>query len=945
MINTPFLRLVRRCACVAILPAFSLPLSAAVISWNGAAADGAYATAGNWVGGAAPANNDWQDTASFATGTTGTTITVPSGRQMRGLYFGSSGWTLSGGPIQNVLQIDSMAAGTTTVACHTSMKSSAHAAWTVVPDGTLVLSGGFYQRNSSITLSGGGTIRFTAAPSGFGGTVGSWGFHIHHGRLSVAATSPYQAASAGAVFIHGPQAVLELQTTIAGAQSLIATGRVVDALGDGLDIIDAGNGLIEITATPVANDPTPPVPGNWELTFEDTFQGTTLDGTKWRLGQHYSGMAGSAGVAPENVEVGGGLLRLRAEQRSVTYGGATRSYATGEISSFALFRQQHGYFEARMRYPAVTGLWPAFWLMPDRADYGWRDGYYRAFLKFDLSGLPPGPITSAELRMKVTAVESGGDNNVVLMRVEDDSWSEQTVTWNNQPIADPVWISQRWNGATVGQDMVFDVRDFVTAQHAGNGVASFLLADTYMKTKSVTFGSREAANAADRPRLIINGVTYYPVADATVRWGTLANTNYGTTTQLTVRDSWGNAADTFGGGMEIDIMEALGIWGANRIQHAVHWDGYGSSHKSREWTNITMPSTEDGFHTYGMYWEPGLLEFYVDGVKTAEMEDSRVMSVPAFLILSLQTGGWGNNNPGPQVHDQTMEVDWVRVWSGEKTPPSIVTVDNADAAFVSATGSWSVSNATAGFFGADYRHDENSGKGAKKFTFRPALTAHGDYLVYARWPAASNRASQVPMDVRGADGSLRTFSVDQRSLGGQWNLLGAHTLSASNAEVAVRTDGTSDGFVMADAVRLAPGNPAAAIQVDDADAGTTVATGAWTVSSALPGYIGTGYRHDGNTGKGTKSFGFRPAIPSSGDYLVYARWSADPNRASQVPVDIVTPSGVQTITVDQRERGNTWNLLGAWRLAPDTAEIRFRNDSTNGFVVVDAVKVVPAAVP
>ncbi|MDQ2732117.1 MAG: glycoside hydrolase family 16 protein, partial [Armatimonadota bacterium] len=37
--------------------------------------------------------------------------------------------------------------------------------------------------------------------------------------------------------------------------------------------------------------------------------------------------------------------------------------------------QRYGYFEARMKLPAVPGLWPAFWMMPDRgpaADPQWK---------------------------------------------------------------------------------------------------------------------------------------------------------------------------------------------------------------------------------------------------------------------------------------------------------------------------------------------------------------------------------------------------------------------------------------------------------------------------------------------------------------------------------------------------------------------------------------------
>jgi len=73
------------------------------------------------------------------------------------------------------------------------------------------------------------------------------------------------------------------------------------------------------------------------------------------------------------------------------------------------------------------------------------------------------------------------------------------------------------------------------------------------------------------------------------------------------------------------------------------------------------------YHTYGAYWEPGLIEFYVDGVKTGAYNDPRAMSVPAYAILSLQLGGWDGNTPTAAVNGKTLDIDYVRIWSGTKS--------------------------------------------------------------------------------------------------------------------------------------------------------------------------------------------------------------------------------------------------------------------------------------
>ena len=776
-------------------------LSAANIIWNDSAGDGSFATAANWTGGVVPASNDYQDTAIFGSPATPRTVNVPAARSILGLRFDTAGWGLSGSSFNDVRNLYSAGSGTNAVAQLLNQKYAG--SWTVASGNTLALNGGLYQRNYNITLLGGGTLRCAAAITGYGGTVGSWGVHVQDATLRVSAAGPYSSSSAGAVFLDTAGARLQLLTTVASAQALVGT-RIVDGTGEGLQVTDIGGGFVEVAPIPdTSSNPVPPMPGNWTVTFQDEFDGSNLNGARWRLGQHWSGIGGSGGVAPENVSVSGGTLRIKSEQRAVSYGGTNYSYATGEVSSFMQFRQQYGYFEARIKYPTVTGLWPAFWLMPDRGDYGWKDGFYRSLVKFDLTGVNPGTITSAELQMKVTTVEAGASNNLVFMKLADDSWNESAVTWNTMPAPDPVWITQRWNQAVAGQDMTVDVKDFVTQQMAGDKKISFVVADTFLKTKNVKFASREAATQADRPRLVINGVTYYATEDAYVRWGTLANTNYGTATELAVEDSWGDTATTFNGGMEVDILESLGIWGADETQHAVHWDGYSTSHQSAGWPNVLSPPTSDGFHTYGVYWQPGVLEFYVDGVRTAEWNNTRVMSVPAYLILSLQLGGWDNNNPGAQVNNQTMEVDWVRAWSGTRSGLTAAVVDNSNTANLVVTGSWTNSTSTTGYYATNYTHDNNAAKGTKVFSFKPPITVSGTYQVYARWTSGTNRASNVPVDVVKADGSVATLNINQQAGGSQWSLLGTYALAPGNAEVRLRTDATN-GFVIADAIRVVP---------------------------------------------------------------------------------------------------------------------------------------------
>lgn len=129
--------------------------------------------------------------------------------------------------------------------------------------------------------------------------------------------------------------------------------------------------------------------------------------------------------------------------------------------------------------------------------------------------------------------------------------------------------------------------------------------------------------------------------------------------------------------------------------------------------------------------------------------------------------------------------------------------DNTDANGVTITGSWTASTFNSGYYGTNYLHDGNIGQGTKSVSFTPTIPQLGDYDVYVRWAAGTNRATNAPIDINHAGGTS-TFSVNMRTSGGTWVLLGTVTFDAgTTGNVTVRTDG-ADGYVIADAVKFVP---------------------------------------------------------------------------------------------------------------------------------------------
>ncbi|WP_236620979.1 DUF1553 domain-containing protein [Rhodopirellula sallentina] len=128
------------------------------------------------------------------------------------------------------------------------------------------------------------------------------------------------------------------------------------------------------------------------------------------------------------------------------------------------------------------------------------------------------------------------------------------------------------------------------------------------------------------------------------------------------------------------------------------------------------------------------------------------------------------------------------------------------------------------------------------------------------------------------------------------------------------------------------------IVVDDSQA---TKTGTWKESTYTKGYVGKGYVHDNNAQKGTAKIRFAADLPSNGPYEVRVAYSANSNRASNVPITIETSDGIVTTTISQRKIDTPpfWRSLGTFDFkASSPAVVTLSNRETNGYVIADAVQ-------
>jgi FAD dependent oxidoreductase len=146
-------------------------------------------------------------------------------------------------------------------------------------------------------------------------------------------------------------------------------------------------------------------------------------------------------------------------------------------------------------------------------------------------------------------------------------------------------------------------------------------------------------------------------------------------------------------------------------------------------------------------------------------------------------------------------------WIGPRRKPPVdpkslpgIVLDDADAKL---TGTWLSSRSVSGYVGQHYLHDGNTAKAGKKAAFTPAIPKAGKYDVRLSWTPNPNRATNVKVVIRHADGE-KTVIVNQKQKPqlGRFQSLGTFRFSAGKSgSVTILAAGTN-GYVILDAVQF-----------------------------------------------------------------------------------------------------------------------------------------------
>ena len=119
---------------------------------------------------------------------------------------------------------------------------------------------------------------------------------------------------------------------------------------------------------------------NWQLVWEDDFNGTDLDLSKWMheygTGSQYNMWGWGNGekqyYQAQNTTLSNGIATIEVKEEPggiIDSWGATSYYSSSKISTKGIFDFRYGKVEARMKTIDGQGFWPAFWMLPTNGSW------------------------------------------------------------------------------------------------------------------------------------------------------------------------------------------------------------------------------------------------------------------------------------------------------------------------------------------------------------------------------------------------------------------------------------------------------------------------------------------------------------------------------------------------------------------------------------------------
>ncbi len=188
------------------------------------------------------------------------------------------------------------------------------------------------------------------------------------------------------------------------------------------------------------------------------------------------------------------------------------------------------------------------------------DYNYDAYLRFDLTSLAANS-SSIKLKMygRMASTNTPGIT-AQLLNVPSQSWGENTITYANKPAPQTTVLAAVTVASNVNAFYEWDITSHINALKASGATSVSLVIKnaTFTNSNRIIWRSRE--NASNAPQLIatVSAVSSrLPVADAQVRGGIYANTNYGTDVEM-ITTYTGNPDYNYDAYLRFDLTSLAG---------------------------------------------------------------------------------------------------------------------------------------------------------------------------------------------------------------------------------------------------------------------------------------------------------------------------------------------------------------------------------------------------
>ncbi|WP_282053913.1 glycoside hydrolase family 16 protein [Maribacter luteus] len=114
---------------------------------------------------------------------------------------------------------------------------------------------------------------------------------------------------------------------------------------------------------------------------------------------------------------------------------------------------------------------------------------------------------------------------------------------------------------------------------------------------------------------------------------------------------------------EMDIMEQTG-WDKNTVLGTFHWQDSASDSYAGYGLETEAPTSTSEYHLYSLEWTPEVIYVLYDDEPyvTLTNNDSLPFNADFFIILNIAMGGDLGGDVDPSFTQDTMEIDYVRVY-------------------------------------------------------------------------------------------------------------------------------------------------------------------------------------------------------------------------------------------------------------------------------------------